>query len=160
LGIECRFGTHQSAIKGVQSGASAIGGQIEVLNASSSREMDSAFASLAQKRADALFGTPSTLFLTLRVQLTTLAAHRAIPAMYFAREFTEAWRLISYGTNFAEVFRQLGNYCGLILKGAKPADPPVLQSTKFEFVINLQTARALGIALLPGVLSIADEVIE
>ena len=118
------------------------------------------FAALARERPDALFVAPDALFVSRGVQFATLTARARIPTVYSIRDPVEAGGLMSYGTNFADMFHQVGVYTGSILKGAKPADLPVLQSTKFEFVINLQTARALGIDVPPGVLSIADEVIE
>jgi putative ABC transport system substrate-binding protein len=125
--------------------ARALGLQTQVLNASTSREIEAAFAALVRDRADALFVAPDGFFLSRRVQFATLATRHGIPATYSSREAVEAGVLMSYGTNGLDMFRQVGVYTGQILKGAKPADLPVLQSTKFEFVINLQTARALGI---------------
>ena len=122
--------------------------------------IDAAFATLARERSDALFVAGDAFFFDRRVQFATLTARDRIPATYAVRELVAAGGLMSYGPDLAEMFRQVGVYTGSILKGAKPADLPVLQSTKFEFVINLQTARALGIEVPPGVLSIADEVIE
>jgi len=123
-------------------------------------EIDAAFANLARDRPDALFVAPDGFFLGHSSQFATLTARDRIPAAYGNRDWVAAGGLMSYGTDFADTFRQVGVYTGSILKGAKPADLPVLQSTKFEFVINLQTARALGIEVPPGLLSIADEVIE
>ena len=140
--------------------ARAIGLQTQVLNASTSREIEAAFATLVRDRADALFIAPDGFFLSRRVQIATLATRHGIPAAYSSREAVEAGVLMSYGTNGLDMFRQVGVYTGQILKGAKPADLPVLQSTKFEFVINLQTARALGIEVPNAVLLLADEVIE
>jgi putative ABC transport system substrate-binding protein len=137
-----------------------MGLQIQVLKASSSREIDAAFAMIAGQRADALFVGPDAFFNSRRVQLALLAARYAIPAAYAVREYADAGVLMSYGTDNAEMFRQVGDYAGRILKGEKPAELPVLQSTKFEFVINLHTARALNIEVPPGVLAITDEVIE
>jgi putative ABC transport system substrate-binding protein len=144
----------------VQEAAPIIGLQIQMLNASTSREIDAAFATLARERPDALFVAPDPLFVSRRVQLVTLTAVNKIPASYSQRDDVAAGGLMSYGTNFADTLRQIGVYTGRILKGAKPADLPVVQSTKFEFVINLQTARALGIEVPPGLLASADEVIE
>ena len=144
----------------VQEAARAIGLQIQVLNASTTREIDAAFATLARERPDALFVAPDAFFPSRRVQFATLAARDRIPAAYADRDFVAVGGLMSYGTDVADMFRQVGVYTGSILKGAKPADLPVVQSTKFEFVINLQTARALGIEVPPTLLALADEVIE
>jgi putative ABC transport system substrate-binding protein len=152
--------TAESTLRDVQEAAPAIGQQIQILNATTIGEIDAAFATLARERPDALFVAPDAFFLDRRVQLATLTARERIPAAYGLRELVAAGGLMSYGTDIADMFRQVGVYTGSILKGAKPADLPVLQSTKFEFVINLQAARALGIEVPPGVLSIADEVIE
>ena len=147
-------------IKQVQNAASTIGAQIEVLTAATIREIDAAFANLVQKRADALLVSPDALFRNRRVQLTTLATRHIVPTMYDERQFVEAGGLMSYGAIRADQYRQIGIYTGRILKGEKPADLPVMQATKFEFVINLQTARTLGIEVPPALLAIADEVIE
>jgi putative ABC transport system substrate-binding protein len=136
-----------------------LGLQIQVLNASTSREIEVAFAGL-RDRADALFVGPDIFFNSRRVQLVTLAAHYRIPAAYNAREAVEAGGLMSYAADRADAYRQVGVYTGQILKGAKPADLPVLQSTKFEFIINLQTARLLGIDVPNALQLLADEVIE
>ena len=140
--------------------ARAIGLQIQVLNASTGGQIEAAFATLVRDRADALFVAPDGFFVSRRVQFATLAARYAIPAAFTFRENVEAGGLMSYGTDNLEVFRQVGVYTGQILKGAKPADLPVLQSTKFEFVINLQTARALGLDVPLHLQQLADEVIE
>jgi putative ABC transport system substrate-binding protein len=152
--------TAEIALRDLPEAARAMGLQIEVLNASTSREIEAAFATLARDHADALFVAGDPLLFSRRVQFAILAARDRIPAAYASREFVEAGGLMSYGANIADSFHQVGLYTGQILKGAKPADLPVLQSTKFEFVLNLQTARALGIEVPPGVLSLADEVIE
>jgi putative ABC transport system substrate-binding protein len=149
-----------STLREVKEAAPTIGLQIQILNASTIGEIDAAFATLERERPDALFVAPDGFFGSRRVQLATLTARHRIPAAYASRELVEAGGLMSYGTDLADMFHQVGVYTGKILKGAKPADLPVLQSTKFAFVINLQTARALGIEVPPGVLSIADEVIE
>jgi putative ABC transport system substrate-binding protein len=140
--------------------ARAIGLQIQVLNASTSREIDAAFATLVRERADALFIAPDGFFTSRRSQFVTLAARDRMPTSCANREMAEAGLLMSYGSDNQDMFRQVGVYTGQILKGAKPADLPVLQSTKFEFVINLQTARALGIEVPNSIQLLADEVIE
>ena len=150
----------EGATKDVTAAAPAIGVEIEVVQASDSREIEAAFATLVRNRADALVVGPGPFFASRRLQLATLAMRHAIPAVYNAREFVEAGGLMSYGTNLTEVHRQLGAYAGRILKGDKPAELPVVQSTKFEFVINLITAKALGLEVPPTLLARADEVIE
>ena len=150
----------QSYVSDVQAAALSIGKQIEVLEALTGREIDTAFARLAQKQIDALLVGPSGLFDSRHVQLVTLAAYHRVPAIYFVREFAEVGGLMSYGTSIADAYRQAGVYTGRILKGEKPADLPVMQSTKFEFVINLNTAKVFGLSFPPGLLAAADEVIE
>jgi putative ABC transport system substrate-binding protein len=150
----------ESTLRDVQDAAPTIGLQIQTLNAATIGEIDAAFASFAHERPDALFVGPDAFFNSRRVQFATLTARDRIPAAYGTRDAVEAGGLMSYGTDLADMFRQVGVYTGRILKGAKPADLPVLQSTKFVFAINLQTARALGIEVPSGLLSIADEVIE
>jgi putative ABC transport system substrate-binding protein len=150
----------ETTLRETQEAAPTIGLQIQILNATTIGEIDGAFATLARERPDALFVAGDGFFSSRRGQFATLAARDRIPAAYAERDYVAVGGLMSYGTDLAEVFRQVGGYAGSILKGANPADLPVLQSTKFEFVINLQTARALGIEVPPGVLSIADEVIE
>jgi putative ABC transport system substrate-binding protein len=150
----------KTTLRDVQQVAPALGLQIQILNASTIGEIDAAFASFARERPDALFVAPDAFFASRAVQFVTLAARDRIPATYSERDTVAAGGLMSYGTDLADMYHQVGVYTGNILKGAKPADLPVLQSTKFEFVINLQTARALGIDVQPNVLSIADEVIE
>ena len=154
--------THESTVKETQAAATAIGQTIEVLTANNATdEIAAVFARVAnEKRVQGLLVSNDPLFRTRRVQLAILAARYALPAIYPFREQVEAGGLLSYGPDLADRDRQVGHYVGLILNGATPADLPVLQSTKFEFVINLQTARALGIEVPPGLLSIADEVIE
>jgi putative ABC transport system substrate-binding protein len=149
-----------STLREVQEAAPSLGLQIQILNASTIGEIDAAFATRARECPDALIVAPDSFFVGRGVQFATLTARSKIPAVYWDRNFVAARGLMSYGTDLADAFRQVGVYTGSILKGAKPADLPVLQATKFEFVINLQTARALGIEVPPGVLSIADEVIE
>ena len=150
----------EGVTKDVTAAAATLGVQIDVVQASDSREIEAAFATLVRNRADALVVGPDPFFASRRLQLATLAMRHAIPAVYNAREFVEAGGLMSYGTNLTEVHRQLGAYAGRILKGDKPAELPVVQSTKFEFVINLITAKALGLEVPPTLLARADEVIE
>jgi putative ABC transport system substrate-binding protein len=150
----------ENTLREVQEAAPTIGLQTQILNATTIGEIDAAFAALARERSDALFVAGDGFFLDRRVQFATLAARDKIPTTYSTRELVAAGGLMSYGTDLADMFHQVGVYTGSILKGAKPSDLPVLQSTKFEFVINLQTARALGIEVPPGLLAIADEVIE
>jgi putative tryptophan/tyrosine transport system substrate-binding protein len=152
--------TAQSTVRDVQTAADDIGLQVHILNASTIREIDAAYTSLVRQRADALLVAGDGFFNSRRVQLAMLAVRHAIPATYSAREYAEAGGLMSYGTNFADTDRQVGIYTGRILKGAKPADLPVLQSTKFELVINLQAARMLGLEVPALLLARADEVIE
>jgi putative tryptophan/tyrosine transport system substrate-binding protein len=152
--------TAEAARRDMPEAAHALGLQIEFVNASTSREIETAFATLTRDRADALFVTPDAFFVSRRVQLATFAARYAIPAAYNVREFVEVGGLMSYGTDIADVWRQVGLYTGQILKGAKPVDLPVVQSTKFEFVINLQTARLLGIEVPNSIQLLADEIIE
>ena len=150
----------EGVTKDVEAAASAIGVQIDVVGASDSREIEAAFATLVRNKAAALLVGADSFFFNRRLQLAILAARHAIPAVYFNREFAEAGGLMSYGTSLTEVYHQLGVYTGRILKGSKPADLPVVQSTKFEFVINLLSARALGLEIPPVLLARADEVIE
>jgi len=150
----------ETTLRGVQEATRTIGLQIQILNATTIGEIDAAFATLARERPDALFVAPDLFFLGRRVQLANLAAGDRIPAAYAQREFVTAGGLMSYGAEITDSFRQVGIYTGNILKGAKPADLPVVQSTRFEFVINLQTAKLLGIEVPPGLLATADEVIE
>ena len=137
--------TAEATVKDVQAAARTLGLQAIVLNASTTREIDDAYASLVRERADALLVAGDGFFNSRRVQLAMLAVRHAVPATYTVREYAEAGGLMSYGTSFADTDRQVGIYAGRILKGAKPADLPVLQSTKFELVINLQGARMLGL---------------
>lgn len=149
-----------TTVREVEAAARAIGLQIRVLNASTSREIDAAFEALARERPDALFVGGDTLFNSRRLQLAHLATRHAIPAVYAQREYAEVGGLMSYGTNLAETYRQAGAYAGRILKDTKPMDLPVVQSSKFELVINAQAARILGLTIPPSLLARADEVIE
>jgi putative ABC transport system substrate-binding protein len=150
----------ESTLREISEAAGAIGLQIRVLKAGTSREIEAAFATLVRERADALFVAPDGVFYNRRVQLAALAARNSIPAAYSSRDYAEAGGLMSYGTDLADMYRSVGDYTGRILKGAKPADLPVVQSTKFEFILNLKTAKALGLTVSSDLLSIADEVIE
>jgi putative ABC transport system substrate-binding protein len=150
----------ESTLQEVQAAAQAMGLQVRVLNVATNREIDAAFAGFEHGRPDALFVGSGTLFTGRRVQLTQWAAHHRMPASYAGREYVEAGGLMSYGSNTADAFRQIGAYVGRILKGTKQADLPVVQSSKFELVINHQTARILGLEIPPTLLARADEVIE
>jgi putative ABC transport system substrate-binding protein len=150
----------ESTLRFIPEAARAIGLQSQVLNASTSDEIDAAFATLVRERADALFVAPDSFFISRRVQFATLTARDRIPAAYSDRDIVEAGGLMSYGTDFADMCRQVGVYAGRILKGEKPADLPVVQATKFELVINHHTARMLGLTVPPTLLARADEVIE
>jgi putative ABC transport system substrate-binding protein len=152
--------TAEATLREVQEAARVIGLQIHVLNASTSNEIDAAFAALARERPDALFVAPDLFFTSRRVQIANLAARGRIAAVFSLREHVVVGGLMSYGTDNADRFRQIGVYTGKILNGAKPADLPVVQATKFEFVINRQTARLLGIEVPETLLATADEVIQ
>jgi putative ABC transport system substrate-binding protein len=149
-----------SALRDMQAAASAVGQQLSVLHASDNQEINAAFLAMAQKHAPALVIVTDPLFTSRRVQLVTLASRHAVPAIYTSREFAEVGGLMSYGTNLPDIYHQVGTYAGRILKGEKPADLPVAQPTKFEFVINLATAKALAIDVPATLLGRADEVIE
>jgi putative ABC transport system substrate-binding protein len=148
------------ALQDMQAAAAAVGQPLSVLYASNSQEINAAFLAMVQRHSPALVIVTDPLFTERRVQLVTLAARHAIPAIYTSREFSEVGGLMSYGTNLPEVYRQVGLYAGRILKGDKPADLPVVQPTKFEFVINLATAQAIGVDVPATLLARADEVIE
>ena len=152
--------TAEAVTKDVTAAGSATGVQIEVIYASDSREIEAAFVTFVRKRVDALLVGTDPFFYSRRLQLATLTTRHAIPAVYTVREYPEAGGLMSYGTSVKELFQQLGAYAGRILKGEKPGDLPVVQMNKFEFVINLVTARALGLSVPPSLLARADEVIE
>jgi putative ABC transport system substrate-binding protein len=150
----------ETTLRDVQEAARAIGLQIYALNASTGREIDAAFAAIQRERPDALFVAPDGFYFSHQMQIATLAATNRIPAVYGSRGYAEAGGLMSYGTDQADRLRQIGVYAGNILKGAKPAELPVIQPTKFEFVINLKTAKALGLIIPETLLATADEVIQ
>ena len=152
--------TAEATLRDIPEAARALGLQTQVLNASTRSEIEAAFATLLRDRADALFVAPDGFFTSRRVQFATLAARHAIPAVYSNRGYPEVGGLMSYGSDTLDYYRQAGVYTAQILKGAKPADMPVLQSTKWEFVINMQTARALGLEVPNSLQMLADEVIE
>jgi len=151
----------ETMLRDVEAAARAMGLQTQVFNASTSREINAAFATnFVRERPDALFVAPDPFFVSRRVQLVHLASRHALPAVYTGRDYVVAGGLMSYGSNLADALRQVGVYTGRILKGAKPADLPVLQATKFELVINAETARMLGLTVPDKLLALADEVIE
>ena len=150
----------ETTLRDVEPAARAMGLEIQVLNASTSREIDAVFATFVRERPDALFVGNDPYLTSRRVQLVHLATRHAIPAAFPVRDFPEIGGLMSYGVNITDALRQLGVYAGRILKGAKPTDLPVVQSSKFELVINAQTARMLGLTVPSSLLSVADEVIE
>ena len=150
----------EAFVTDLRAAGAATGRQIEVLTASTSRDIETAFAMLVDKRADALLVGLDPLFVSSRVQLAMLAARHAVPAIYPFREDAESGGLMSYGPSNTDLVRQAGNYTGRVLKGEKPADMPILRAIKFEFVINLKTAKTLGLDVPPSLLARADEVIE
>ena len=150
----------ESTERDAEPAARALGLQIQILRVSTSREIDTAFTTFVREPPGGLFVSADGFFSSRRVQLVQQAAHHRLPAIYSGREFSEIGGLMSYATNIPDAFRQAGAYAGRILKGAKPADLPVVQSSKFEFVINAQTARMLGLTVPPTLLALADEVIE
>jgi putative ABC transport system substrate-binding protein len=150
----------KTVIKSLQEGAASLGLQVEVFRASTEGEIETAFATIAQRPGSALLIGPDVFFTFSRAQIIALAARQALPTMYAVREFAEAGGLIAYGPDLTSAYREAGNYTGRILKGEKPADLPVVQPTKFELVINLKTAKALGLAIPDKLLALADEVIE
>jgi putative ABC transport system substrate-binding protein len=150
----------ESTLRDVSGAAGALGLQIEVHRVTDGRQIDAAFAAMSQARIDALLLGSGPFFFNRRVQLALLAGRYGIPAMFTGRQYVEAGALMGYGTSLSDAWRQVGDYAGRILKGANPADLPVVQSTKFELVINGNTARMLGLTIPPSLLAIADEVIE
>jgi putative ABC transport system substrate-binding protein len=152
--------TAESTLRQLESAGHAMGLQIRLLKASTSGEIDEAFATIVSERLDALFVSPSSFFTSRRMQLAHLASRHAVPAAYALRSYAEAGGLMSYGPSLRDAYRQIAIYIGQILKGTKPADLPVMQSTKFELVINQQIARMLGLTVPPTLLATADEVIE
>jgi ABC-type uncharacterized transport system substrate-binding protein len=146
--------------KDMEAATAAAGLQLKILSAGSQSDFDNAFATLLQHRGDALVVSADPFFLSHRDQLTALAARHSMPTIYYAREFAAEGGLISYASSFTDSFRRAATYVGRILKGEKPADLPVMQPTKFELVINLKTAKALGLTIPPSLLALADEVIE
>jgi putative ABC transport system substrate-binding protein len=150
----------EGVARDAEAAARSMGLQIQVLNAGTSGEIDAAFALLARERPDALFVSGDALFNSRRLQLALLAARHALPASYASRDYPEAGGLMSYGTDVTDAYRQVGVYAGRLLKGANPAELPVVQSSKFELVINAQTAKLLGLTVPPQLFARADEVIE
>ena len=150
----------EATLRDIEPAAHALGLRVQVLNASTPREIDAAFATLVRERLDALFLAADPFFTSRRVQLANLATRHVVPMISATREVPEAGGLISYGANISDGWRQMGVYVGRILRGTKPADLPVVQSTKFELVINAQTARILGLEIPPTLLARTDEVIE
>ena len=153
-------GREQSTRAQLEPAARVLGLQVQFYNASTNQEIDTAYATMMRERPDALFVAGDALFTSRRVQLISLAARHALPAVYASREFVEGGGLMSYGTSIIDMYRQVGAYCGRILKGEKLADLPVVQTNKFELIINLQTAKLLGLEVPPMLLARADEVIE
>jgi putative ABC transport system substrate-binding protein len=152
--------TAETTVRELQKAAGAFGLQIQIVNAANSREIEAAFATISRERAQALFVAADAFFASRRVQFATLASRNGIPATYSRRDYIEVGGLMSYGTDIVDNFRQVGVYAGKILNGEKPSELPVMQSTKFELVVNLVTARALGVTMPPTLLARADEVIE
>jgi ABC-type uncharacterized transport system substrate-binding protein len=158
--VNPNYSEAENQLRDVQEAAVRLGVQIVVVRANAESDFDAAFSTVVQQWSGALLVCASPFFNGRRGQLVLLAARHAVPAIYEWREFAEAGGLRSYGTSLSDAYRQAAVYAGRILKGAKPADLPIVQSTKFEFVINLNTAKALGLTIPPGLLAIADEVIE
>jgi putative ABC transport system substrate-binding protein len=158
--VDPAYPDSEAMVRDLAAAARAMGLQIQVFNATTNREINAAFASLVRERPDALFVGGEPFLNSRRVQLVNLASRHAVPATYALRDFAEVGGLMSYGPNIVNAFRQVGVYAGRILNGARPADLPVEQSTKFELVINAETARLLGLEIPPMLLARADEVIE
>jgi putative tryptophan/tyrosine transport system substrate-binding protein len=158
--VDPAFTLTETLVRDAETAARAMGLQSQIVGASTSREINDAFANLGRERPDGLFVGTGPFFTSRRVQLALLAGRYGVPAIYGSRLFTEAGGLMNYGASLADAYRQMGIYAGRILKGANPADLPVVQSTKFEFVINAETARMLGLDVPPSLLARADEVIE
>jgi putative tryptophan/tyrosine transport system substrate-binding protein len=150
----------ETQLRNVQEGARTLGREIQILQASTERQIDDGFAALGRQRPDALLVVPTAFFTAQRKRIVELAAHHSLSTIYGAREYAQDGGLISYGASFMDAFRQAGIYTGRILKGANPADLPVIQPTKFELVINLKTAKGLGLEIPDKLLALADEVIE
>ena len=158
--VDPNFPSTEAIVRNARTASDSLGYNLQVLTAGSEQNLDPAFTTLAQQRVDALFVAPAPFFYSRRDRITALAARHAIPALYVRREFATAGGLMSYGTSLVDSYRQVGVYAGRILKGEKPADLPVVQSTKFDLVINLKTAQLLGVTVPPTLLARADEVIE
>jgi putative ABC transport system substrate-binding protein len=158
--VDPKFPTTDRLVSDVRATAAAIGQQIEVLYVSSDREIETAFTTIVQRGAGALLSGSGGFLLSRRERFVALAAQHRIPTMYILREFVTAGGLMSYGPSITDAYRQAAIYAGRILKGEKPADLPVMQPTKFEFVINLKTAKALGVDVPEKLIALADEVIE
>ena len=159
--IDPRLGyVRLNAVRDARDATAALGQKLLVLEASTADDIDAQFARLDQEPADAMLVIASPFFVTRAGQIVALAARHRIPAIYVRRDFAEAGGLVSYGINLPEGYREIGRYAGRILNGEKPADLPIIQPTKFELVVNLKTAKALGLTIPPGVFAIADEIIE
>jgi putative ABC transport system substrate-binding protein len=154
------IGLDAGAVKDVRAAAAALGLRLNILSARTEDEIDAAFAGLEQQRPDALFVPTNPIFLARARQIAALAAHLGVPAIYARRDYADAGGLMSYGYNVADGYREMGRYAGRILSGEKPGNLPVFRPTRFQFVINLKTAKSLGLTIPPNLLALADEVIE